>query len=187
MISLQPVTTADAALYKYVEQLLVASFPEAERRPLDDWRAYTDHEPRFHNNAVLDDGQPVGLMTYWDFDRFGYAEHFAIDPARRNGGLGQRVMQHLCQQWGRPFVLEVEMPDNDLARRRIGFYQRQGLVLWDALYQQPPYRPGDGFLPMRLMAHGDLQCTRDYEHVRSTIYREVYHADPTQGTSEHHL
>ena len=74
----------------------------------------------------------------------------------------------------RPLVLEVEVPDNELAQRRIGFYRRLGFVLWDECsYLQPPYHPDDEPLPMFLMAHGNLS-TADFSAVRNLIYREVY-------------
>ena len=39
---------------------------------------------------------------------------------------------------------------------------------------QPPYKPGDGYLPMLLMAYGNLECEKDFEYVKERIYREVY-------------
>ena len=68
----------------------------------------------------------------------------------------------------------VEMPEEEMAQRRINFYKRQGFVLWEKPYLQPPYRPGDDYLPMLLMAHGNLERERDFETVKNSIYREVY-------------
>lgn len=175
MIRLQRITTADKALYSFMEQLMIQSFPPEEYRTLDQLRLYTDTKPAFHNNVILDDDVPIGLFTYWNFDFFCYGEHFAIDPEKRNGGYGRRAIEQLCSNIApRPLVLEVEMPDNEIARRRIGFYQRQGFTLWNKPYRQPPYKPGDNFLPMRLMAYGEMDADRDYEKVKERIYREVY-------------
>lgn len=173
MIRLQRITTRDAGLYAYMERLMTVSFPAEEYRPLDELRKITDGRPEFYNNVILQDDVPVGLMTYWDFGDFCYAEHFAIDPERRNGGYGQRALKCLCDMTG-PIVLEVEMPEEEMAIRRVNFYKRQGFVLWEKDYLQPPYRPGDGFLPMRLMAYGNLDCSRDFVAVRNRIYREAY-------------
>ena len=68
----------------------------------------------------------------------------------------------------------VEMPEEEMAQRRINFYKRQRFVLWEKPYLQPPYRPTDEYLPMLLMAHGDLECERDFETVKDSIYKEVY-------------
>ncbi len=175
MIRLQRITTADETLYQFMEQLMVQSFPPEEYRALELLRLYTDNKPAFHNNIILDGDVPVGFFTYWDFGTFCYGEHFAIDTERRNGGYGKQAIEWLCSHIApRPLVLEVEMPDNEMAQRRIGFYQRQGFTLWDKPYQQPPYKPGDGFLPMKLMAYGDIDADQAYATVKERIYREVY-------------
>ena len=177
MIRLQRITTADEALYSFMERLMVQSFPPEEYRALEQLRLYTDTKPDFHNNIILDDETPVGLFTYWDFGTFCYGEHFAIDPDKRNGGYGKQALEQLCRHVApRPLVLEVEIPDNEMAQRRIGFYQRQGFALWDKPYQQPPYKPGDGYLPMRLMAFGNIDADQAYQMVKERIYREVYNA-----------
>ena len=41
MIKFQRITTTDAALYKYMEQLMTASFPSEEYRPLEELRNYS--------------------------------------------------------------------------------------------------------------------------------------------------
>ena len=68
----------------------------------------------------------------------------------------------------------VEMPEEEMAIRRINFYKRQGFTLWEKPYMQPPYKSGDDYLPMLLMAYGDLECDKDFEQVKKCIYREVY-------------
>ena len=174
MIRFQPITTSDVQHYKFMEELLVESFPPEEYRELEHLREYTDRIGNFHNNIIFDDDLPIGFITYWDFDEFYYVEHFAVDPAQRNGGHGKNVLNHLCELLQHPIVLEVEMPEEEMAQRRINFYKRQGFVLWEKPYLQPPYRPGDDYLPMLLMAHGNLEHERDFETVKNSIYREVY-------------
>lgn len=174
MIRLQRISTADNSLYEYMEQLITTAFPPEEHRPLEELRLYTDKRPRFHNNVIFHHDALIGLITYWDFDKFYYVEHFAIDPAQRNGGHGKNVLNHLCQLLQRPIVLEVEMPEEEMAQRRINFYKRQGFALWEKPYQQPPYRSGDDYLPMLIMAHGNLECGRDFDTVKASLYKKVY-------------
>lgn len=174
MIRLQRITTADTALYSFMENLMTASFPSEEYRSLDELRRYTDLKNHFHNNIIFHNDTPVGLITYWDFGHFYYVEHFAIDPTQRNGGHGKNVLSHLGQLLKYPIILEVEEPTEEMAQRRINFYQRHGFTLWEKPYQQPPYKSGDGYLPMLLMAYGDLNCEKDFDTVKEHIYREVY-------------
>lgn len=174
MIRFQRITTADTTLYNYMEQLMTGSFPSEEYRELEELRAYTDTKANFHNHIIFRNDNPVGFIAYWDLGHFFYVEHLAIDPAQRNGGHGKNVLEHLRQVLKYPIILEVEKPIEEMARRRISFYQRHGFSLWEKTYQQPPYKAGAHFLPMLLMAYGDLQCERDFDSIKEHIYREVY-------------
>ena len=122
MIRLQRITTADTDLYSYMEKLMTQSFPSEEYRELEELRKYTDTKTHFYNNIIFHNNTPVGLITYWDFGHFYYIEHFAIDPTQRNGGYGKSVLNHLCQLLKHPIVLEVEIPEEEMAKRRINFY-----------------------------------------------------------------
>lgn len=177
MITFKRITQTSSDLYRYAEQLLQVSFPKEEYRDLEELKQFIESKPCFHFNVIEKDGKPIGLMTYWIFDTFCYAEHFAIDPSLRNGGYGKEAIAHLCKTLPFPLVLEVEAPETEMAQRRINFYKRQGLVLWDKPYQQPPYRPGYPFLPMYIMAYGCLNPDTDFEHIKKTIYRKVYQTE----------
>lgn len=174
MIELIRIVSSDTPEYRFMEGLLVRSFPREEYRDLDELRRLTDESSVFRNNIVLDDGAPVGLVTWWDFEGFRYVEHLATNPERRNGGYGGRILEHMRHESSAPVVLEVEMPEDEMSVRRVGFYRRHGFVLWEREYVQPAYRRDGEPLPMRLMARGDLDPERDFDAVRGMIYREVY-------------
>ena len=152
MIRLQRITTADTDLYSYMEKLMTQSFPSEEYRELEELRKYTDTKTHFYNNIIFHNNTPVGLITYWDFGHFYYIEHFAIDPAQRNGGYGKSVLNHLCQLLKHPIVLEVEIPEEEMAKRRINFYQRQGFSLWEKPYQQPELERKKSYIHKSLFA-----------------------------------
>lgn len=174
MINIKRIDTSDTELYDYMERLMVSSFPEEEYRRLEELREYTDTLPDFYNNIIFDGETPVGFVSYWDLGFFCYIEHFAIDSAKRNGGYGQKLLAHLHKRNDKPFVLEVELPEEEMAQRRINFYKRQGYTLWNEEYFQPPYRPGYRNLPMLLMANGALESSQDFERVKERIHKTVY-------------
>ncbi len=175
MLTLQRITDTNTTAYRFMEALLQQAFPVEEHRDLKEQRLYTENQEKFYNQLVLEADQPIGFFTYWDFDTFYYAEHFAISPTLRNGGYGKQVLNLICHTLKRPIVLEVEIPEDEMAKRRINFYQRNGFVLWENEYQQPPYRRGDNFLPMKLMVYGKLDSHKDYDRIKKYIYTEVYH------------
>lgn len=176
MIGIKRITTKDSQYYDYAEQLLIASFPEEEYRDLKELRTYTDTRPNFFCNIILEGSTPVGLVTYWDLDQFYYIEHLAVDPSQRNGGYGRKLLEFLAGFLKKPIVLEVEHPTEEMSQRRINFYQRQGYILWEKEYFQPPYKAGHNKLPMYLMAQGNLDPEKDFETVKAQLYRVVYNA-----------
>ena len=169
MIQLQEIKTTHEH-YPFMEKLLETAFPLQERRDSIWQRKNADESPLFHNTLITDDDNPIGLLTYWDFKDFIYIEHFAIDDRLRNNGYGQQTLSVLKEQTKLPIVLEAEEPTDELTKRRIGFYRRQGFILQDFPYQQPPYRPEDKWFPMKLMTFGIVNMA----NARDIIYREVY-------------
>lgn len=174
MIHFKTIIDTDQKEYHLMEKLLTAAFPKEEYRELAELRAYTVKHPLFHNIAIYDQENFIGLITYWDFDSFYYIEHFATDARERNKGYGQQILSLLTAQLKRPIVLEVELPNDEYAKRRIEFYKRNGFVLWEKEYSQPPYRSGEQELPMALMVQGSLDPEEDYKNVREKLYTEVY-------------
>lgn len=175
MIRLQRIKTSDVEGYTYMERLMVASFPEDEYRDLVDLRKYTDTLPHFYNNLILDNEMPVGFISYWFLDDFYYVEHFAIDPDKRNGGYGRRLLAQLKEELSLPIVLEVELPNEEMAQRRIHFYERQHFTLWENEYFQPPYKPIYRPLPMLLMVNGEMDAEKDFEKIKKKLFQEVYY------------
>ena len=84
-------------------------------------------------------------------------------------------MLDLFVEWnGKNVVLEVELPEDALTRRRIGFYERHGFVWNDYPYMQPPMRKGQEPLPLRLMTKPTALDVETYERYRSAIHQNVY-------------
>ena len=71
-------------------------------------------------------------------------------------------------------VLEVELPEDALTRRRIGFYERHGLVFNSYPYLQPPMRKGQGVLPLRLMTKPAAIDAKTYQRYKKRIHSIVY-------------
>lgn len=77
-----------SAEYLFVESLLHSAFPEDERRDDDEQRRYTLDEDKFHTLLVSLDDEPVGLLTYWQFNGYRYIERLRRKPSetlRRTG------------------------------------------------------------------------------------------------------
>ena len=174
LLNSKQVFMANDPVLDQVEQTYNEAFPEAERRDFALVRQLIAEEPAFQLRALYREQDYVGLLTSWQFEGFRYVEHFAIDPSARNGGIGGAALRHFLTLQADPVVLEVELPEDDLTRRRIQFYERQGFQLDSQRYIQPPYRPGGASLELRLMSYGPLDLSRRFVEVRDALYRKVY-------------
>lgn len=174
MISFIPIKDSKHPLYTYSEKILVESFPKNEYRDLAQQKEYINSNALFSCNIIIDNDKPIGIINYWTFNHFCYIEHFAIDSAKRNQGYGKMVLEILKEKIKNPIILEVETPDTEIAIRRISFYKRVGLKLYNQPYLQPPYRREDDLLPMRIMVYGKELSDDEFSFIKRTIYKEVY-------------
>ncbi|MGM9796314.1 MAG: GNAT family N-acetyltransferase [Parabacteroides sp.] len=166
--------TANDPILDQVEQTYNEAFPEAERRDFALVRQLIANEPAFQLQVFYRDDTYVGFLSNWQFEGFRYVEHFAIDPSARNGGIGGVVLRKFLALQLDSVILEVELPEDELARRRVGFYERQGFRLDTHRYIQPPYRPEGSSLELRLMCYGEMDLTQRYAEVRDALYQKVY-------------
>lgn len=161
---------------KPAEQQFIAlyesAFPANERRPTAQELALDD--PRFEMRIIRHEGNFAGFITLWHFADFVYVEHFATLPELRGHGLGSRTLQTLRHESTKPIVLEVELPENDIALRRMAFYRRAGFVEMPQAYRQPPYTPENDGLPLRIMTTANDTSDRFFDAIKGTLYREVY-------------
>ncbi len=176
MITLHPLTTDSCNLLK-AAKLYETAFPLTERRSGFAWMQQISSSPLFHPYEIRLSENFAGIITLWDFDTFVYIEHFATLPEMRGKGVGSESLKKtLTQCQSRPIVLEVEHPDNEIARRRIGFYERNGLCLVSTpeAYIQPPYEAEGEWLPLCLMSSKANFAADSFFHIREKLYTEVY-------------
>ena len=151
-----------------IYRVMQASFSDDEYRPYDEQLALFE-EPEYRIYYM-----PAGFLAVWEFESFIYIEHFAVDPALRNSGTGSAMLQELVKQYQKPICLEVELPEDELTRRRIGFYERNGFVFNEYPYIQPPISKGKSPVPLRIMTYGSAITQDTFEEMKRVLYQRVY-------------
>ena len=174
-VSLRPLK-ADSKEIEQALKLYVEAFPLCERRDNDKWLAcLCDKDKPFVLFGIMCDNTFIGILSCWEFSDFVYVEHFAVNSNARGNGIGAKAMSALKAHYGStPLVLEVEMPTEEIAIRRIGFYQRQGFCLNDKNYMQPPYRESESWFNLKLMTTDNAFLDAHFDMVRDDIYHKVY-------------
>ncbi len=146
------------------------SFPEAERRNDDQFISLFGH-PVARIFSITDEEESVGYLITWSLSRAVFIEHFEIFEQFRNRKYGSRVLAAFSEIHPR-LVLETEPAHLDeIAERRVGFYDRNGFEIIDKNYRQPSYGDGKSALDLWLMTNYKHDDTA--ELVRE-IYETVY-------------
>jgi ribosomal protein S18 acetylase RimI-like enzyme len=158
---------------QFSKDLYEQSFPIEERRDfslvLDIYK--TD---LLSLNLIYDNEIMVGILNIWDFNEFCYIEHLAVSEQYRNRKIASKVLEQLNAQ-NKLIILEVELPTDELSRRRIGFYQRNSFSIQPFTYFQPPYRKGEERIKMHLMANTQMPINKTkYDEVVGVIEKKVY-------------
>jgi ribosomal protein S18 acetylase RimI-like enzyme len=174
MIVFRKVENSHDPLFSKMYELYVNAFPAVERRTLSGLEGVLNHDKRFAITVLLNNSGFVGFLNYWLFEGFVFAEHFAVSPNLRGGNIGSEVMKTFFTNVNLPVVFEVEIPENELAIRRIAFYERLGCKLLSQKYAQPHYDGSGKLLPMLLMTNNYGYVDKHFNQIKTNIYTEVY-------------
>ncbi len=146
--------------------------------PLDEYRPYDEQKDLFKNEYykvyVEKDDVIKGFIALWEFDEFFFVEHFAVDPDFRNAGIGAKILKEIAALTDKPFCLEVEPPNEEITKRRIGFYERNGFFLNEYPYIQPPISKGKHPIPLMIMSSEKRLSEEEFLKIKTTLYKEVY-------------
>lgn len=152
-----------------IREIYTGAFPPEERRDWDGVLSLLSEEEAFRLTAAYMDEELIGFITGWDFPDFIYMEHFATAPSARNKGYGAAIFSGMLSESRKPHVIEVERPDNEMASRRIRFYERLGMRICDRDYMQPPYSERGKPIPMFIMT--DKGYDRKWaDEIRRKVY-----------------
>ncbi len=162
-----------------VYDLMVTSFPSSERRTYEDQKALLEKENYEIEINRNEDGELLSFMAIWQLETSHFIEHLAVSPLSRGGGVGGKVMKAMMDKSEKPVLLEVEHPENDIAKKRIQFYERLGFHLNTHEYVQPPIQEGEEPLPLHIMSYPHPIKEEDFSYFKDDIFTQLYHNKKT--------
>ena len=117
------------------------TFPADERRDEEQFLTLIE-KPDCYIFGVNFEEKLVGYLILWELETCYFLEHFEVFEEFRNLKLGEKILTELKVKMNR-IVLESEPRNLDeMAARRIGFYERNGFSIIDENYLQPSYGEG---------------------------------------------
>lgn len=153
--------------------IMMASFPPDEYRPKNEQTELFSRK-EYQMWGLEENGNLCGFAAVWELGEVTFLEHLAVAETHRSRGLGAKILSELATLAQGRLVLEVELPETELCKRRIGFYERCGFFYNDYDYTQPPISQGKSPVPLRIMSHGNSLTEAEFTQVRDTLYEKVY-------------
>ncbi|MEP6756352.1 MAG: GNAT family N-acetyltransferase [Chthonomonadales bacterium] len=188
-IQLSPITSKDSPFWKPWLEIYDASFPIDEQMTVGffeklfaNWEKEEEHDHLVYAFVASDNPETVLGITMFELDRDEKSLciwYIAMDETVRNQGLGAKAYGLLVDMAKDlkfdSLTYEVDIPKttdpNELARRRIRFYQRQGSKLLGGYSYLQSVDNGSAPIPMWLMVHPLVEISPD-EAAR--LCREVW-------------
>lgn len=153
--------------------LLENDFCLEERKAKEDELAAFDN-PKFSPNFIYDEGKLVGYITLWNFETFVFIEHFAVLKETRGTGCGSRFLKEFASNQQKQIVLEVELPETEVAVSRIRFYEHLGFVVNKYPYAQPSYHKHTQPVPMHVMTYQTELSQTEFDDCVLIVKHNVY-------------
>ena len=155
-------------------QILSNNFPTKEIKEYN-YMKDTFYAGLYQVLTLKDNDQIVGIMSFYQHDDFRFIDYFAIDGSLKGKGMGSKMLQYFINLDDKMVILEVEHPEDEQSKRRIAFYQRNGLYLNDRFeYFVPPVRNLKHRLYFHLMSSKRKINNIEFEKYYPQILEMVY-------------
>ena len=155
-------------------ELMQKSFPENEYRTKENQKKLLKN-PMYKLDVKTDEtGKTIAFIASWEFPKFLFIEHLAVDPCCRGKGMGSKIMKEFINNSKKPIILEIEIPKDEISIKRKKFYEKLGFKLNNNQYFQLPLRKGDKPMKMNLMSYPEKISDENFGTVEAIIQNFVY-------------
>ena len=167
-------------LFKESLSIYRTSFPLHEQRRLEDFPRAFDDSGFWYEVFLNEAGRVAALLVTWRRSGFVYLEYFAVDASLRGQGAGQRILEELRDTFPHQVILEIDPPEDEISRRRLGFYQRHGFIANEQFeYIHLPYTDDGEPFPLLLMTHEKPLDEAVYRQFVDFHHRDVVCRQPS--------
>ena len=133
-------------------EIYLEAFPVHERKTLEA-QTLLMNNPLYHYDILIVDDEVIGFILWWNLESLRFIDHFATIKKHRNKGYGKLILENFSSTSDKPVLLEVELPESNINKRRIKFYERIGFKLNLHHYELPVFNEKQPPLQLLLMTY----------------------------------
>lgn len=164
----------DASWFDAIYAIMEEAFPQSERRIKEEQRSLLSLS-EYEVYGWVENDALLAFLAAWDLDMIRFGEHLATRKDQRNRQIGQKLFRAFEALNDIPIVFEVELPETELAKRRIHFYERLGYHYYGNVeYYQGIFHEEASPQPLRLMMKDPHRNNEEINRIIDLIYQYVY-------------
>jgi GNAT superfamily N-acetyltransferase len=171
-IELKRLTTGENL--QILKDLYISAFPADERREFSELPELLFEDQCFIYKIDTENLGYTGFCICWDFGGFTFIEHFATTAENRGLGIGEKTLSVLKSKHAKTIILETEPPVDEITRRRVNFYMRNGFRMLHRNYVQPSYGSNKPEVDLKLMYWGEEPDSQQLDTMICIIKESVY-------------
>lgn len=170
-MKLEYIKDTNHPMYEKALELYKISFPYHEQREKIS-QDYILNYSEYKFGLIYDEDVFVGLVLYWETKTYIYIEHLCILPEIRNKNYGQKTL-YLLKEKGKILILEIDIPVDDISKRRKGFYERCEFVENSYHHIHPPYHRENNGHELAIMTYPNKISNQEYDEFRKYLNNKV--------------
>ncbi len=159
--------------FEEIYSLVRTTFPKEECYPYD-YHYKALMRPSFFGRKLVLDNKIKAFVTGFQQKNYLFLDYFAVDKNLRGQGIGGKFLKKVIESVQCPVILEVELPETEMAKRRIVFYERLGFQLNTYPYRMPLIAEGFGDTPLYIMSYPLALAKKEFDILSQDIYCHVY-------------
>lgn len=161
------------SVFEKIWRIILESFDDDEIRSYAEMKELLNN-PYFQIVSIVDGNELVGCMFIWKLDTFIFIENFAVKPDKRNSGIGHLALQYIKEYYHLPIVLEAELAESEIQKRRLNFYMRNGFNINEYHYVMPALKKDSNPLRLLILSYPNLLNEEQFEDIKNKIYSIIY-------------
>lgn len=148
------------------------SFPIEEKRVLEEQKQIFENK-NYKFLLYLKEEKVIGFLASWESLDYTFVEHFAVSSKNRGQNFGSWIFKDFIKE-KKNIVLEIDLPKDELSKRRLAFYEKFDFIKCPFKHFQIPFRKDEEELELMLLSYKKIPSEEKYKEIFKNLKKEFY-------------